>query len=78
VLRRDLGRVATSPRVRNGSRPRSWMSMVGAACSFMSFTILWMFLNPVHFWSISEDIVTRAGKEDGTRSFGWVGTKVHG
>lgn len=38
----------------------------------MSFMILCMFLNPVHFWSILVDIVTSAGVEEETRSFEWM------
>lgn len=60
--------MAISPLERKGSRPRSWISMVGAACSLSSFVILVILRNPVHFCSISEVIVTRAGVEDGTLS----------
>lgn len=76
VLRLDFGSVATSPRERNGSRPRSCMSMVGAACALISFIILWMLRNPVHFCNISEDMVTRAGVDDGMLSLGGGGVSM--
>ena len=49
VFLRDFGSVATSPRDRKGSRPRSCMSIVGAECSLRSFVILVILRKPVHF-----------------------------
>lgn len=70
VFRRDFGSVVTSPLERNGSRPRSCISMVGAVCSLINLAILVMLRKPVHFCSILEVIVTRAGVDDDTLSLG--------